>query len=557
MSRGDPSRLSRRTFIAAGGRLLGAAAIGGGASALLAACGGSTGTASPASKAAGPPRRGGQLRVGLSNETDGVNPLGSQLTSSGMYYARAVFDPLAVLAADGSVRPYLARAITPNATYDQWSISLRPGVMFHDGTPADADALLYFLQTLVSSPLLSTSVQGMISDVSKVDALTVKLTMKGPWVAFPAYLTGGVSSQMGYLAAPSMLKAADGASHPVGTGPFVFRQWEPDSHFTVERNPHYWRPGLPYLDGITFRPVPDDTARSNSLLAGDLDLIQQSSAAEIASLRRNSSLNVIDDVDGTVGEPLQNFIQLNTQVAPLDDLRVRQALAHATDQRKVIRLTVAGLIEPSNGPFEPKDPEYGPTGYPSYDLSRARALVADYTREKGPVAFPLSTQTNSTYVTQCQLLQQMWKDAGINVTTIDTLENTTYISHVIVGNFSAGPWQQFGVADPDLNYPFWSGREVTPTGKFSTNFARNSDPRIDAALETGRTNPDPAARHAAYREVAQRFGADIPYVWLGRQIWAVAAGASVHGFQSMSLPDGATAAPLNQGDAWLTGAWRS
>jgi len=558
---GGPARYDRRRFLGLGARTLGGAALLGTAPGLLAACssGSSTkpATAGSGSSGAATPRRGGTLTVGITAETNGLDPAASDFTSPAVYYARAVFDTLTIQAADGSVQPYLAQSVTPNASYDVWTINLRPGVLFHDGTPLNADALVSYFERVIASPTYAITLQKLIQTVTKTGDMSVALKMGQPWVAFDAYLSGGTggAAQMGFIPAPSMQTSADGIHHPVGTGPFVFSHWETNVSFVVTRNPHYWRSGLPYLDGITFKPIPDDTARLQTLQAGGLDLMHTADYGTIHTLLGQNGLSVFSNVHGDVGEPSQNFLMLNTQVAPLDDLRVRQAMAYATDQAKLIQLTEFGLVPPTTGPFAPGDPWYAPTGYPSYDPAKARSLVQAYEAQKGPISFPIITAGTSA-LNQLQTLQSMWKQVGINVSAITSETSTAQIGDILVGRYSAASWGQFSAPDPDMNYPFWSATTVAPLGTFAVNFARNADPQLEAALQVGRTNPDPKARVVAYQQVAQRLGADIPYIWTGRALGAVAAKPTVSGYkQGMSLPNGGKAAALNGSNVWLTETW--
>jgi peptide/nickel transport system substrate-binding protein len=542
-----PGTLDRRSFLGMGLRTAGGAALLATAPSALSAC---TSTSSSSGSGSGAPRRGGSLTIGISAETNGLDPTISQFTSPAVFYARAVFDPLTAAAADGSVQPYLAQSVTPNADYTVWTIGLRPGVTFHDGTPLDADALVYYLDHVLAGTY--ALFLGPITSISKVDDMTVNVNLNEPWVSFPAYLTGEVGvSQFGYVAAPSMLRNPNGASSPVGTGPFVFKEWKPGDHFSVTRNPHYWRSGLPYLDSVEFRPIVDDTARQQSLLSGTIGMLQTNNTESIVLLRGESSVHMIDNLSKVYGEPDQNFIMLNTQRAPLDDIRIRRALALATDQKKVIEVTQNGIVPPATGPFQPGSPYYSDTGYPSYDPAQARSLVSEYAREGKPVSFPMVTTNSATYQSQLELLQSMWRQVGIS-TSIQVLDETKLISNMLVGAYSAQSQQQFGVADPDLNYNFWSTRTVAPLGTLAVNFARNSDPQIQAALDLGRTHADLPTRAGAYQSVARRFAVDLPYIWLGRVAGAVAAQGNVQGFQNPTFPNGALLAPLNQADAWFS-----
>jgi peptide/nickel transport system substrate-binding protein len=206
----------------------------------------------------GTPKRGGSLVMGIDTEEDGFDPTSARWDEGGFLYGRTIFDPLAIVTAAGAVQPYLAQSITPNADYTAWTITLRSGIVFHDGTPLNAAALQLNLTKQQASPLVGPAFAAYIKGSEVTGPLSVTINMKAPWVPFDFFLA---QAQTGYIAAPSMLNSPTGTSHPVGTGPFVFQEWIPNSHFTATANPHYWRPGLPYLDSITFKPIIVPTSR--------------------------------------------------------------------------------------------------------------------------------------------------------------------------------------------------------------------------------------------------------------------------------------------------------
>jgi ABC-type transport system substrate-binding protein len=541
--------MDRRSFLQLGAGVLGAASVLGVGGGELSA------TASSVSK----PRLGGQLTVGLINEVNGLNPLASSLATSGTYYGRAIFDPIAIVAADGTVKPYLCQSITPNSAYTSWTFKLRPEIKFHDGTPLDSAALVNQFQHVLHSPFSAVSAFATVTAITPVDSLTVRLDLSSPWVALPAYLTGTVGTgQLGFVAAPSMLANPNGAMQPVGTGPFIFESWEPGSHLIVKRNPNYWQKGLPYLSQITFMPISDDTSRLQSLQAGTVDLIQMSNPLEIAQMLASTSINVLDNVKAPPIEPSQSFVMLNTKQPPLDDVGVRRALAYATDQKKVIAVTGAGLGTPSTGLFSPGSKYYAPTGYPQFDLAKAKSLVAQYKASHGGAApsFPLGV-AGTTYLDMAQQLQQMWKQAGIDVTRITSIEQSTYTTQQLTGSYLADTQQQYEAADPDQNFSYWSSTTNAPLGTAAINFARFSNPTIQAALETGRSDPNPQARIKAYQTVSDQFAKYVPYIWITRQIWAVGSAKNVNGVAKVSIPSGGHALPLSQGDVWLHQIWMS
>jgi len=535
----------RREFLELALKTAGGVVIAGSAADLLAAC--ATG---PSSSASVSPRKGGSITFAVEAEINSFDPRQGAWDSTGLQYARTVFDPLFTQAEDGVVKPYLAQSIDHNADYTQWTIKLRPNITFHDGSPLTADVVKANIDGLQKSPLTGPALFNLGS-TTVVDPMTVLVKTKSPWVPFPVYLTG----QLGHVAGLAQLADSTGKAKPIGTGPFMFKEWVPGDHFTAVRNPNYWQKGLPYLDSITYKPIIDPQSRENSLKAGNIDLMHSSDTQNVADLMKNSAYSQLNDMNSVIGEPDLNFVMLNTAVAPMDDLRVRQALAYAIDRKKVIDTVYNGLTQPINGPFPPGHPYYQQVDFPGFDLDKAKSLVAAYAKDKGPISFKYGTVNSPKTLQTNQLIQSMWKTAGINADIVQ-YEQSPYILNAILGNYQAYGWRQFNTPDPDGNYVWWSSLTASPPGKQGLNFARNKDPLIDAALQTGRTSADPAARAAAYKSIQTRFAADIPYIFITRTIWIVASKKAIKGWDAPTLPDGTKARQMASGIISAAHIWR-
>ena len=177
----------------------------------------------------------------MSSDIDGFLPAQSHFDNTGLTYANAVFDTLTAVAADGSIRPHLAASVTPNADMTAWTVTLRPNVRFHDGSPLTADVALQNFKALKASPLTAQAVAA-VSGATTAGDLSITYNCVEPLVAFPSYLT----TQVGYLIALSQLdNTKNGSQMPVGTGPFKYVSWEPNDHFTLERNPTTGGPACP------------------------------------------------------------------------------------------------------------------------------------------------------------------------------------------------------------------------------------------------------------------------------------------------------------------------
>ena len=538
-----PAPMDRRTFLTGSGRALAAATAGSGV--LLAACSGGGGTgAQPTTSARGTgistatPSRGGQLRVGVTSEIDGFDPAFNHWDQTGHTYAMTIFDPLATYGADRKVKPYLAKSITPNADFTEWTITTRPGVTFHDGAPCDAAAVKANLDRSISSPLTGAALS-TVKEVVVQGTDTVVVRMRSPWAPFDSYLVPG--SQLAYMVSPKAIAGGKVSAQPVGTGPFVFKEWANGDKFVAERNPGYWRQGLPYLDSVTYHPIADSGSRASSLRAGTIDLMYGGSARNILDFRDNKKFTYVDNIKDTLGEPAYVFMMVNTAVPPLDDLRVRQAMAHATDQERLVKVAGLGVgleFLPITGPFPKGSPYHAETSYPTKaDPAKAKALIEDYAKDKGSKpAFKLGTTNDPVNVQNTQLVQAMWRDAGMDV-QIDIVEQAQYITNALSGNYMVYGWIQFQASDPDQNYVWWSAQTAAPVGSLSLNFARNKDPQIQAALDKGRASGDPQERAAAYQTVMKRLAEDLPYIWASQSVASAMAAPKVRNFVNATLPD--------------------
>jgi peptide/nickel transport system substrate-binding protein len=504
---------------------------------LAAACGGggSKGSSGSTTGNAGTPKPGGHLVMGTEAEIDGFLPPANRFDVTGLQYASTVYDSLTTFGKDNKVHPYLAQSVDHNADYKVWTIKLRPGVTFSNGDPLTAADVVADLQAHQKSPLTGPAVTNIASVAPGGDNLTVVVTCKTSWVPFPVYLAG----QIGYVFSPKMLTDPKGSLHPIGTGPFIMKEWVIGNHFTATKNPNYWQKGLPYLDSIEYRPILEVQSRTSSLQSGTIDLMHSSDPKSLLDLKSQSSVNSIDD-SKVVGEQEEDFIMLNTGKAPLDDLRVRQALAFATDRKKYNDTINFGIPPLSDGPFgNVGSPYHSPTGYPNYDLQKAKDLVRAYEQSKASnsITFELGTTNIGRNLQAASLLQDMWKQAGITV-SIKQVEQSQFILNALQGQYQAYIWRQFGEPDADFDFVWWSSLTASPEGQLALNFSRNKDPQIDADLVKGRTSPNQSDRLAAYQDIAKRFAVDLPFLFTNETVWQIASKPNVHGIVDWTLPDG-------------------
>lgn len=523
-------RFDRRTFLGRSARLAaGAAAMGIGGT-VLDAC---SSTTAPRRRGGGSPY-GGSLIWATWAEENSLSPPQARWDSAGYLYANALYDTLTQIGADGKVHPYLAESVTPSSDYTSWTVKMRPGVHFHDGTVCDGAAIKASLDA-VRAGLITGIALKPITGTRLVDAMTVLIELDEPWVPFDSYL----ASQLGYIAAPAMLRSANqGTNKPIGTGPFIFDEWRPNDHLTVKRNPHYWQKGYPYLDEIVFRPTSDPGTRTEALLSGAVQIIHTNYPASVKTFQGNSRFSIVRGSPPANSEPDVDFIMLNCDKEPTNDIDLRRALVQAIDKHQLESTYGANITQLVSGPFQPGSSYYSATPYPSFDAAAAAAGVASYTARHGKAPqIEISTIPGPEYQEVLAIVQQQWTAAGVQVTT-SQVETSAFISAAVFGAYQAVTFEQFSATDPDQNYPWWSTSTYGPAGSISLNLSRNYDKAIQSALETGRHNPDPEARAEAYKTVANRLAVDLPFIWLGETLWAAIGETQVVGLTDQVLPDG-------------------
>ena len=502
--------------------------------------------------AEGSPVDGGSLVDGVTAETNGWNPAMAQWADAGSLVGSSVLEPLAAIGPDKGAKPWLADSWIANDTFDSWVIHLHPGVTFQDGEAFTADVVKKNIEFYLSGTLSKIALGPMIDGVEVVDPLTVQVNLKQPWGAFPSAWMMGSS----YMMAPAMLDSTDnGRDHPIGTGPFTFDSWESGSSFKVKKNPTYWQAGLPHLDSIEFRVIPDETSRVAALTSGDVNMILTTRAADAKDLAATDTV-VKDWTTENAFVMTNTSSTLKGERNPLANSHARRALAYATDREAVASLIGEGIEIPTS-PWSTSSPWGMPdaqNGYVDFDLDKAKAEVAEYQKETGEatLTFTLSGLPGIDDIKVLQLVQSQWKEAGIEV-NIETLEQTAYITKIATGDYQAAFFRNYGYADPDSNFSFWSSTTAKGAGTLSINFTQFSSPKLDEDVNTGRRSGYPNVRKEAYDDLVRQLNAATTNIWLYRTPYSIIADPQVHGFT--------TAREVGFGNfqpkTWLGQLWRA
>jgi peptide/nickel transport system substrate-binding protein len=404
---------TRRQTLAIGGMSLGAL--------LLAACSNGSSASSAASQSGGTPKKGGTLRVSISDgsSSDSLDP-GVVTSMSSYIYVDSIYDQLVVLGPDFVAQPRLAKSWEVNSDATQWTLHLQQGVKWHDGSPFSSKDVVYTINRALDPksgnhgaafivPYLDTK------GVTAPDANTVVLKLKKPHST--------LIQTFGNLPYLSIVK--DGVTdfsqkNALGTGPFKLTQWSPGQGWKLVRNDAYWG-GAPYLDGMAATITPDQSAKVQTILAGSADLTDPIPVSLWPALQAKD--NVALD---TVKNKNTWIFAFDQKQAPFNDKRVLDAIKLATDRDKMVKTALLGHGQAvADVPIDPGTTWYPPGLKPEYDAAKAKALLAEAGFPNGLDITLSTTAAVPGMLDVAQAWQQVVKDAGINV-KLDQLPLDTY-----------------------------------------------------------------------------------------------------------------------------------
>jgi len=406
---------------------------------------------------------------------------------------------------------------------------LREGVMFHDGTPFNADAVAYNIDQGKNHPN-----SRIVSDLDSVestevlDEYTIQFNLSRP----DSGLIGILSDRAGMMRSPTAAEAAEEQqfnASPVGTGPFkmVAGEYAEGERLLVERNEDYWQDGLPYLDSIEWSFSGDEQSALNGLRSGDIDVsLTIRDFSQVSAVDDDPALEVVSSpalhVDGCF---------INIDIAPFDDVRVRKAWSMAMDRDALADVFSFGLSEPAYGPVPPTHWAYDPNmeGVNGYDPEAATALLA----EAGTPDVTVLLYDAPPQIRKGELLQQMAEAVGFNV-ELEVLE----IAAAVPGMFNDklyGMWCSPWVGRPDPGQ--------TAAGLFRSEqrySMRDYDVAgLDAMIDAAVATDDIDERAAAYADVWQvAVGQEALWTPLWHNPSISFTTAEVHGFQNNLLNKG-------------------
>ncbi len=485
---------------------------------------------------AGAARADSTLVIGIAADPTGLDPEAVLNNTSGFIMA-TIFDSL-VKYKPGTVEPEPGLAQSWSASEDglTYQFKLHPNVKFQDGTPFNADTYIQGINRLLdkSSPINiynTGPVEGYIdftygdvASLNKIDDQTVEFKLKQPNAAFVTSLAMVWNGVVSPTAAAKYGK--DFRNNPVGTGPYIFKEWKSRDSVTLDANPAYWN-GKPHIDHLIFKEYPDPQSALLAIKKGDIQILADVSSTVIPALQADKSIKLL-----TQPGLAQSGMGMPTDVAPFDNMKVRQALNYAIDRNAINKALFKGFAVPMLAPmpasewsYQPQQPAY------NYNPTLAKKMLAE-AGVKTPLSVEFLTYNsprgyNPAGADLAVAVQGYLKKVGIDA-ELRKLDMGAFLSTVRSGKyqglFMVGWTGDNG--DPD-NFVC----ELYSSRNPADDTTRYKNPDVDRLCEQGLAETDHAKRVAIYQQIQKLVWQGAPWVFINSVEQVRAIRPEVHGYQ--------------------------
>lgn len=431
-----------------------------------------------------------------------------------------IFEPLVRMGAgDKIVENMLAESLTPNGDGSVWTLKLRGGVTWHDGTPLTVDDVIYTMNYNVEKVTWASNVWSSVDrpKLKKIDDLTLEIPLKVPNFLYPETLV-----DVNELIIKSGTKSFE---HPVGTGPFKFKSFTPGQQSTFVRNDDYWG-GAAKLASVEINSINDETTRVNALLSGQVDAVSGVPFSGIAQLE-GAGLTVSNEPSGSwVG------IRMNTHLKPFDDPRVREAMGLLIDRQQVVSNAYGGNATIGNDLFGWFDPKFARLPQRAYDPDRARQLLKEAGYENLTLTLPTSNIGPGTNE-MVTLFAASAAKAGVTINIKQMPAAEFYGTPQNDRQWSPTIWGARSISAQINGHMSW---QAIDAGTSETSWG---DSDFLSAYEAAISTSDPAAQRTHLIEAQTKMYNEDPYIIPAFYNIVTASSKSVTGLQNnMRFPFG-------------------
>ena len=391
-----------------------------------------------------------------------------------------------------------------------WEFKLRRGVKFHNGEPFDAQSVKatfdYMLDPANKSHYATPAYWKPVKEIQIVDPYTVRIVTDKP---YPSVIDHASLTDMLVMPAKALkeLGPAKLAEKPIGTGPFKFVEWRRDDRLVLERNPDYWQ-GPADVSRVTFRFIPEYSARMAALLSGEIDIMKDVPPHAVETIERSGRAKLRAAVSSRI-----NYLALvNLKPGPMQDVRVRRAMNHAVDVDELITQVLKGRATRMCGPMAPTNVDYAPVECYKHDPARAQALL----KEAGvdPKALSLTLDTPSG---------RYPLDKDVSLAIAAQLQRLGIKTNVVVNEWGTHLDKIKNRNTGDLFFLGWGPAlhgqgTIEPLFKAEGTYASYGNNKVlDDKIARAVTLVDAKARAAAYTELQKLVRDEAPWVFLWQQ----------------------------------------
>ena len=466
------------------------------------------------------PQHGGTLNVILDPEPP-MLILGINQQAPTQKVAGKIYESLLRYDFDLEPMPSLAREWDISEDGMTYTFHLQEGVTWHDGEPFTAhDVVFTATEFLPETHPRAGSNFRHVESVEAPDDHTVVFELDTPYPAFIlAFEVASFPIMPAHIYEGTEFTDNEMNNQPIGTGPFVFDSWSRGDVIRLARNDDYWQEGLPYLDGINFRMVPDAASRALALESGDLDMSSFNNIEpfDVPRLEELPHLEVITD-GYEIAAPLA-WIEINHRVEPLDDPRFRQAMLYALDREFIRDNIFMGLGRIPTGPINSVTVEYSDNVHIyEHDPERAVELMEEMGLEPdddGNYAEVelLPLPYGETFTRLSEYISETLGDVGIDVTLRST-DSAGWADRVANWNYELTKNFVYQYGDPALGVSRTYVCDNIREGVLFSNTMGYCNERVDELFAAAATENDPDERAAIYEEVQQILVDELPVIWL-------------------------------------------